>query len=353
MENTRHILRQVLWLTAIMCISIGLSGCIEELRFENQDNDSIFVLDGRITPDKATVKLSTTTFNNLIEEPVTGAVVRIVSEFGDFLFLTETKTGFYEEETGAFDVRPGVAYHVEARLSENRVYRSEPDTLPLALAEDDISWQLGSDRGRDVIVVFSNPSYPDTVGPLYTFWGFTDAFVQTPTDFPDPFNSIPPNCYIERRPDLQAVTSLSGERYMGRQAGNLAVGKLFIDAFYDEKHVISVEQYSITKGAFEYWQLVGRLLEQDGSLFDPPPGLLRGNVSRVGVPSEPVRGYVTMAQFSVSRFAIYPSDLPGVFIDPCKFDPSRNWGHYPRGCLNCLNLNGASYIAPDYFFQVR
>ena len=332
---------------------MGLLSCIEEIKLDDEDFSTIVVLDGRITPEKTKVKLASTTFNNRNEEPIGGALVWVVNKEGQELRLPETRPGLYESRMETFPMVPGEAYHIRAILGDGRVYLSQPDTLPSMVAEDQISWSIGSDQGRDVIVVNNEPAYPANQGPVYTLWEFVDAFVQTPTDFPDWFNRLPPNCYIERKLDLQEVVLYDGSRFQGRSPGRLTIGRLFIDAFYDEKHVISVEQYSITEQAFQYWQLAARLLDQDGSLFDPPPGLLRGNVFRQDKPEEPVRGYVTLAQSQVTRFAVYPSDLPMDFIDPCVFDPTKNWGHYPRGCANCLVLEGSSHTPPDYFLQVR
>ncbi|MEM9984171.1 MAG: DUF4249 domain-containing protein, partial [Bacteroidota bacterium] len=307
------------WTLAIgLFLGLSLVSCIEEIELDDEDFNSLLVLDGRITPEKARVKLANTTFNNRNEVPIEGATVVVLSQEGQELPLSETKPGLYESRIGTFAMIPGEAYHVRASLRDGRVYRSRPDTLPSVVAEDQVSWSVGTDQGRDVIVVKSEPQYPANQGPVYTLWEFVDAFVQTPTNFPDIFNRLPPNCYIERKLDLQAVVLYDGSRFQGRSPGSLTIGRLFIDDFFDEKHVISVEQYSITRQAFQYWQLAARLLEQDGSLFDPPPGLLRGNVFREDKPEEPVRGYVTLAQTQVTRFAIYPSDLPMDFMNLCE-----------------------------------
>ncbi len=337
----------------LMFISgLWLSGCIEEFRLPTEAIDPIVVIEGMITDGVVYIEVSQTSNSNLISQPVTGATIRIYNQEGEFFFLGESEEGHYELEPDALDVSPGKAFYMEAILPDGTIYRSRPDTVPTATAADELSWTKGKDRGRNVIQVWTNPAIPEVVGGTRSMWRITDSYVQTPTNFPDPFNALPPNCYVEYQPDLQRIALLDGGKLAGKTAGRLLLGSVFIDASFDEKHVISAEQYSLSPQAYGYWERAARLLAQNGSLFDPPPAILPGNIYRVAGEEEPTRGFVAVGLYQVGRFAIYPSDLPTLtFLDPCEYKPDVLF--YPSGCTRCLDLPNSSYQIPEYFDSIR
>lgn len=336
------------WAWGLLMLLLG--GCIEELELPTEARDPVLVMEGFITPEHSYVDLSFISNSNLVSQPISGAEVRIVNSAGNAWVGTETEPGHYEISTQGL-VEPGQAYLAEAVLPNGESYRSSPDTVPAGIASDEVDWRLGQNRGRRVMRVFSRPFFPESPAALRSLWRITDAYVQTPTDFPDPFNDLPPNCYIEQQPDLQRIPLLDGSPFAGQQVERVVVGEIFLDPTFDEKHVISVEQYSLSAPSYAYWVKAAQLLAQRGSLFDTPPALLPGNVSGEQLGTREARGYVSAALYQVTRFAVYPSDLPGTFLDPCEYQPGRRY--YPNECTRCIALRGSSFDPPDYFFDVR
>jgi hypothetical protein len=56
---------------------------------------------------------------------------------------------------------------------------------------------------------------------------------------------------------------------------------------------ILVKQYAFTKEAFAYWQNMKKNTEQMGTIFDPQPSELKGNIHCVSNPTEIVVGYIS------------------------------------------------------------
>lgn len=77
------------------------------------------------------------------------------------------------------------------------------------------------------------------------------------------------------------------------------------------RYSILVRQYALTQEAFEYWQLLKKQSQQLGTLFDPQPSQLIGNIHCIDNPSEPVMGFVSISSVQQSRIFVKRTELPG------------------------------------------
>jgi hypothetical protein len=85
------------------------------------------------------------------------------------------------------------------------------------------------------------------------------------------------------------------------------------------KYSILVKQTSLTKEAFEYLQNMKKSSEQLGSIFDPQPSDISGNIHCVTHPDELVVGYISAGDVTEKR----------IFINTSEVHP---WG-YDMGCI--------------------
>ncbi len=70
------------------------------------------------------------------------------------------------------------------------------------------------------------------------------------------------------------------------------------------RYSINVNQHALTKDAYQYWETLRKSTEELGSLFDPQPSQLPGNIHCTTRPDEPVIGYVSAATISTQRIFI-------------------------------------------------
>lgn len=75
------------------------------------------------------------------------------------------------------------------------------------------------------------------------------------------------------------------------------------------RYSILVRQYGITKEAFEFWNILRRNTELTGSLFDPQPSQLPGNITCLDDPKEKVIGFVSAGEQVSKRVFIRSADL--------------------------------------------
>ena len=104
---------------------------------------------------------------------------------------------------------------------------------------------------------------------------------------------------------------------------------------------INVKQYTWTKDGFEFLEKMKKNTEVTGSVFDPQPSELKGNIRNISDSTEPVIGFFNICNVEQKRFWIRASDVPG-------------WGYSPD-CpeTNVPNISDSvsavmSYQAPVY-----
>lgn len=76
------------------------------------------------------------------------------------------------------------------------------------------------------------------------------------------------------------------------------------------KYSILVRQHALTKEEHTYWDLLRKNTESIGTLFDPQPSQLTGNVHCLSAPAELALGYVGAHSLAEKRIFISRSQLP-------------------------------------------
>ena len=91
------------------------------------------------------------------------------------------------------------------------------------------------------------------------------------------------------------------------------------------KYSILVKQYALTADAFNFLEDVKKNTEQTGSVFDPQPSALKGNIHSISNPGEPVIGFIRVCNEQTKRIFIRNSELPGWdYHSPCFEDTVLN-----------------------------
>ena len=304
------------------------------------------------------VEIGSTANTNRLPFPVSGALVTLFDDAGGVYSYIEnpSKAGSYL--LSGVEGVPGRTYHIEVTTPEGNVYQSRKEKMPdqagTIATNYEILFEEFTDREGTVsfepfIKVYANATLPQGNGPLYLKWGVNEVFKLTPTDFPDPFNMPPPNCYIDQNADPQRVVLFDGSDVKATSFDNMLVASRIIDWSFVERHYFTTTQSSLTPEAYDYWRKVNILANQVGSIFDTPPAEISGNMSNINDPSEKVLGYFQAANQTYDRFYILPINLPFFLSLECTYDSQAEDFAYPQRCLNCIEEPNSSYVPPDWF----
>lgn len=322
--------------------------CVDPVEFTPRDEDDLLVVDGRIADNFGPhiVKLTRTEIvgrsSNFPLE--SGARVSVMENDDQEYFFNEIKPGEYHLE-GVRGI-PGNSYQLRIRLSNGVAYESNPEILPQSIQPDSVFFEF--DRIQ-TISIFSQLTIPPTIqkGPYFK-WQF-DHVYQITDLVCGPFDPAL-SCYFKIPRNNQLLPLLDGSNL----ARNASVKQLLneVEVFgttFGEKNYFTIVQESITADAFDYWSRISRLIIQNGSIFDNPPGGVRGNIFRTDEPNELVLGYFYAASEHIEHIPTLPSDFVPLRINPycgvAGFPPTP----FPNGCCSCTLITNNRIEKPDYW----
>jgi Domain of unknown function (DUF4249) len=132
------------------------------------------------------------------------------------------------------------------------------------------------------------------------------------------------------------------------------------------EYSVLIRQLALDQNAYTYWLNLENTTQLTGSIFDPQPNQVTGNIHSLSNPSEPVFGYVSASTESDKRIfinfrqlsywtsvlpdcslkAVSPSDLSpfadSVFLVPVSETPSGFYTGSTPACVDCRVSGGTT-----------
>ncbi len=339
-------------------------------------------------PEPTTIKLTRTTkivdTASVVYEH--NARVIIEGDDGESYPLPESGAGIY---TTASLPALGRAnkYRLHISTANGSEYMSDYSPVKTTPPIDSISWQ----RDENGVRLFINTHDPLNNTRYYQWeyeetWEFHSAFnssliyVITPLPDANTFYSVG-----NRLPDGTVDTTIY-KCWHSPHSTSILLGsseKLTTDRIFyplltiapeaqqlSILYSIIVKQHAVSKGNYDFLQRMKKNTEQLGTIFDPQPSELNGNIHCVSNPAEQVVGYVEVSQLQAQRIFISNKDVPGWnYRQPCietkislisdsikaygtGLIPTSlgNIGFYNAAVPNCVDctLTGSN-IRPDFW----
>lgn len=297
-------------------IILALASCIDNYPLpELKNNEQFLVVDAFLNVSNGwlDVKLSRTVnlqsgSNGLAEA---GANVSIEYEFGPQTAY-ETSEGRYQ--TYVF-VQPGNLYRLNIQLRSGKTYVSDWVEALTTSPIDSLTFSTNS-LGLQV-EVSTHGGESDNRHYMWRYmetWEYTSAFASDWTLL----NGIAyfrneniHNCWhVKPSSNILVYSTKSLEADVVSKFPIITIPKR--DERLAIKYSILVQQLSVDQQAFEYWNLLKKNTENLGSLFDPQPSQLFGNL-RCTSNDELVLGYFSASTVTEQRFTVSLFDLPADF----------------------------------------
>lgn len=301
------------WLVLLLA-----GGCVESYTPRVLEGpNSFLVVNGFINANgPTTIQLLRT--QNLSEETMppaeTRALVKIESDNGESYSLRETSQGNYAIE--GLSLNPMQQYRVFIRTSYGKEYASEFVEVKQTPEIDAVTWEA-VDNEVQLYVSTHDPGnktryyrweYEDTWqfrSAFYTTLKYEDKEVQYRSYFD-------PQIYDCWKSANSTTIELSNSVRLSQDV--ISKYKLLSIPYNAErlsiKYSILVKQYALSREAYEYWETLKKNTESIGTLFDPLPSQLRGNIHSLSNPEEPVIGFISASTRQVKRVFVDSRDLP-------------------------------------------
>jgi hypothetical protein len=97
-------------------------------------------------------------------------------------------------------------------------------------------------------------------------------------------------------------------------------------------YYLEIAQYSLSKGAYNYWAAINTQINNTGSIFDSPPANIIGNIVCEEDPAEQVLGYFETSSVSYKRIFVL-RDALGIPTEPII---GRVRAVVEPGCYECI-----------------
>ncbi|MEM7369667.1 MAG: DUF4249 domain-containing protein [Bacteroidota bacterium] len=316
-----------------ICVLFGHWSCIEPFDPEIEGEGETLVVEGQILEGKAgaEVRLSRSfAFSETAPMMVEDARVRITDDVGnEHELISGGEAGVYLSDTSQLEGVVGRSYQLSIVTPEGEQYESEWALMKKGIAVDELHADFeepnnGIDSARGMQVYLSAFD-PENETKFYR-WEYEETWIfavplpavgvwNSQTRMPDlyPPDEIPRICWQTVHSSqifLGSTIGLSEDRmtnvpirFISDQDNHLRI-----------KYSILVKQYSISEETYVFYQQLKHTTETLGTLFDPIPGEVRGNIRNVNNSGESVLGWFSADGFGQDRIFISRSDLPNIPI---------------------------------------
>lgn len=327
---------------------LTLVRCIDPFYPDIEKYENVLVVDGLITNENIAyqVKISRTRqFEDIDKKPVPNAVVQVVDDLGNTYNFTENVPGTYRSYPDEFTGQIGRKYKLLIETSDGNMYESSFEELKNVPDIDSIHWKykekpsVDPDNPVQGIEILLDTHDPENKTRYYS-WDWEETW-----EFFTPYHkdTIPSHCWdydSSRVIQVGSTDHLSEDilqnyplYYISGSTNRLSV-----------RYSVLVNQYSLTAEALDYWSRIKETNENTGTLFDPIPTQVTGNITDINDPDKAVLGYFQASAVTGSRIFI---DRSEVIVH--KLFVSGGFEY----CESVINTDTLGNPRPDYLDMIE
>jgi hypothetical protein len=329
-----------------------LAGCKDPYEAELRPTDkSLLVVEGFLNKGALTTfRLSRTV--NLSDsqqlKPELQAVLIVEGRDNTATPFAEKGGGIYEADL--LHLQVGQEYRLRIRTAGGKEYLSDYVTVKNTPAIDSVSWR----QQDDGLQIYTSTHDPNN-NTRYYRWDYEETW-EIRSYYVALYKLATDSTVVKRDMTTEDVSqcwkSSASTSIMLGSSAHLAsdviseAPVLFIpraDEKLSHRYSVLVRQYALSKDAYEYLQLMKKNTEQLGSIFDPQPSDISGNIHSVSDPEEPVIGFVSASEVQEKRIFIHSFQLNawGYYL----FCESTEVKNHPDSIRTYLNSNYQPYDA--------
>lgn len=295
-------------LILIVISSIGLN-CVDTFLPEIDEQVDYLVVEGLVTNENKSylVKLSRTgglgeEANSIAPEP--GALVSITDDLGNVFPLEDISLGRYVTDQSQFIGEIGREYTLHIETGKGEKYESYPVKMipvpPVQKIYHEIDVRENLDFVEDGVNIYLDTYDEDGLCQFYRFQFQETWEVYNRWPYPP----------IEKRRCWNSASSQSiliGSSVSLSQSKIVKYPLIFVSSKNDKlkiKYSILVKQLSINRDEYDFWEKLKNSNESIGTMFDPIPSSIKGNIYNCDDKFAPVLGYFSVSAVASKRYFI-------------------------------------------------
>lgn len=325
----------------IALITIIAFSCREPFTPEIDRYENILVIDGLITDQEGpyVVKLTRSfAFDESFPSPEEGALVMFMDEDNVIYECPEDEAGIYRSNP-SFRGKIGSSYKLVVNTMDEQSYESEWVELKNVPEIDSIAYELQerptsdpnqSTYGMEIKV----NTHDETDQTRYYRWEWVETW-EIVTPITSSFYPDEAHCWQTAGSGIISIGT--SEHLVHDLIEDYPI--YFVSTETNKlriKYSILVNQYSLSREAYSYWKNLQDITQNTGTLFDPTPAMVTGNISNTTDPDNPVLGIFQASALKQERIFIERSEIP----------KSMN---IPSGYSSCSFYDVVDSVEIDYY----
>ncbi len=320
---------------------ITFYGCREPFYPEIDRYENILVIDGLVTDQEGPylVKLTRSyAFDESFPEPEQGAVVMILDENEGIYEFTEEQAGIYKSNP-SFRAKVHASYKLVVSTNDQETYESEWVLLNNVPEIDSITYEMQerptSDPNQSVYgMEIKVNTHDDRDQTRYYRWEWVETW-EIITPITSSFYPDEARCW--RTAGTSVISIGTSEHLIHDVIENYPI--YFVSTETNKlriKYSVLVNQYSLSREAYSYWKNLQDITQNTGTLFDPTPAMVTGNISNTSNPDIPVLGIFQASALKQER----------IFIDRAEIPKALD---IPSGYSSCSFYDVTDSVEIDYY----
>jgi hypothetical protein len=317
----------------------------------------------------------------------TSATVKLQGSDNSTYNLIERAGGMYTNTL--LNLNSSQQYRLYIKTREGKEYASDFVNVRIAPPIDSVGWI----RENGGVQIYVNTHDPKNNTWYYRWtteetWEYRSSYYSSLDFLRDPGTNLITGVkwrYPDMRREEKWYTCWKAENSTSLVLGSSA--KLSIDSIHKPLiyiapgswklgvlYSVMIKQYALSKAEYEFLDKMKKNSEETGNIFGRQPSELKGNIHSLSNPSEPVIGYIGIANRQEKRIWIARNDVPDwryfmdcytyeVPVDSAKFYSSLmpatplEWGRngdiltylgVQPSCVDCT-LRGGGTVKPTFW----
>jgi hypothetical protein len=304
------------------CLGWIAVSCVRTVNVPIRNVAPILVVEGMVTNEAPpyNIRLSYSgQFKNIYEDSaihyIQDAQVSIKDDAGDSVSCAWVGNGNYETADSTFRGTVGRSYILTIRLSNGKTYISKPAKMEAVVPIDSISVfydnTIGDIRPTQLIIS-ANTQDPPGIHNYYRWTAYGYIPRKSVGDDCEPPGAPPGAClpYLcqchalcEQLLRNDQVNILS-DKYIDGQ--NIQQPVFYSPVYWHGKHFIEIKQQSLSQSDYQYWQRYLEQTNRTGSILDPLPSSITGNIYNQSDSADLALGLFSASGIITKKVTILP-----------------------------------------------
>lgn len=322
-------------------IFLLLTNCVSEFDPPSKGYENLLVVEAFLSDGEEPfeVKLSRSIpIDTSAFIPERGAAISLQEETGEVYNLVESASPGNYQFSGVINVQIGKSYQLHIQTNNGNQYESSNVIMRETPEIDSVTFSYEEKPTADLkgVQIYVN-THDDQKKTWYYRWEWDETW-----DFYTPYRSdhVYENGQILLREDninhcWKNGSSTSIDVATSKNLTEDIISKyplLYVSTNSDRLGItysINVRQYALSEESYNYWTELQKATESLGTLFDPQPATVLGNIYNVNDDAEVVLGFFDASSVAEKRIFIRRGDLP----------PIRTANYYTHCVDSIVNFN--------------